>query len=174
MNRARTRIGKAGPKGMGVFAAAPIRRSTRIASLRGRPKWIWEIPQDLWPHTIQVDYDRYVVPRRDGTVWYVNHSCAPNCAISGNTLAAMRDIREGEELTFDYATNVDWPGFKMECSCGSRGCRKVVRAYRFLPSRLKRKYGRNVAPFILREYFLKRGAPGSGAAAPAGQRVAPR
>lgn len=174
MRRPPTFIGDAGPKGNGVYAAAPIRRSTVVASLYGRPRWIWDIPEEVWPYTVQVDYDRYVTPRREGTVWYINHSCTPNCVISGNSIMAERDIEKGEELTFDYSTDVDWAGFRMSCSCGSPACRKVVRAYRFLPADLKRRYGRNVAPFILREYFLKRRTRGSGPSTSARSRAAPR
>lgn len=174
MSRVRAHVGDAGPKGMGVFASAPIRRSAVIASFRGRPKWIWDIPQEIWPYTIQVDYDRYVVPRRGGVAWYFNHSCEPNCAISGKSIIADRDIDEGEELTFDYSTDVDWDGFRMKCSCGSRRCRKVVRAYRYLPAKLKLRYGDHVAPFILREYFQRRGAKRSGPGVRAARRAAPR
>lgn len=172
MKRAPTFIGDAGPKGKGVFAAAPVKRSTVIASFRGRPRWIWDIPEKDWPHTIQVDYDRYVLPRREGVVWHINHSCSPNCVISGNSFVAERDIEEGEELTFDYSTDVDWAGFSMKCRCGSPGCRKVVRAYRFLPAKLKRRYGRHAAPFILREYFRKRRRQGSPPATHVGRQTA--
>lgn len=169
-----TYVGDAGPKGEGVYAAEQIGRGTRVATFYGRPKWIWDIPEEVWPYTIQVDYDRYVLPRRKGVVWYMNHSCDPSCVISGNGLVAERDIKKGEELTFDYATDVDWPGFRMTCSCGSLDCRKVVRAYRFLPAKQKQRYGRNVAPFILREYFQRRGARGAGPVGHAGPRAVPR
>lgn len=168
------RIGEAGPKGKGVFAARRIRRATVIGSFRARPRWIWDIPQEAWPYAIQVDYDRYVVPRRGGVVWYMNHSCGPNCVISGRRILARRDIEAGEELTFDYSTDIDWAGYEMPCNCGRPDCRKVVRAYRFLPAKLKLRYGRHVAPFILREYFRGRGLRGSGPGGPAGPRAAPR
>jgi hypothetical protein len=159
---------------MGVFASGPIRRSAVIGSFRGKPRWIWEIPQELWPYTIQVDYDRYVVPRRRGVVWYMNHSCAPNCVISGSRISAERDIEKGEELTFDYSTDVDWTGFSMRCTCERPDCRKVIRAYRFLPEEVKLRYGRHVAPFILREYFGRRGSRRSGPVKPDALRAVPR
>ena len=174
MTRASTRIEDAGTKGKGVFAAAPLKRSTPIGSFRGRPKWIWDIPKEVWPYTIQVDYDRYVVPRRHSAIWYINHSCEPNCVITGDTIVAARDIDEGEELTFDYSTDVDWAGFRMGCRCGSAKCRKVVRAYRFLSPKLKLRYGRHVAPFILKEYLREKGARRSGPAEPDAPRAALR
>ena len=35
---------------------------------------------------------------------FVNHKCEPNAGFEGQSfLVAMRDIREGEEITFDYS-----------------------------------------------------------------------
>ena len=150
--RVSVRVGKAGPKGRGLFARAPIRPRVRVATFLGAPKWIWDIPERYWPYTFQLDYDRYVLPRKSSGAWYINHSCEPNCVVSGRSIVTKRPIRAGEELTFDYSTDIDWPGFRMACKCGSPRCRKVIRAYRFLPKRLRLRYGRHVARFILREY----------------------
>ncbi|MFP4673201.1 MAG: SET domain-containing protein [Opitutales bacterium] len=56
---------------------------------------------------------------------YINHSCDGNCeAVNYDGeiwIVACRDIREGEELTYDY-------GYDMEhfmdhpCECGSKNC----------------------------------------------------
>ncbi len=151
----RFRIGDCGPRGKGVFATKSIPASTKVATFRGRTKRIWDIPKGLWPHTFQVDYDRYRLPRRNSVGWMINHSCDPNCVVSGYSIAAARDIRRGEELTFDYSTDVDWPGFAMVCECRSANCRGVVKAYRFLPRSLKARYGRHVAPYISRKYGQK-------------------
>ncbi len=59
------------------------------------------------------------------TARLINHSCDPNCEawIDGKRIFihALRDIAEGEELTFDYAFDVecyeDHP-----CLCGRDGC----------------------------------------------------
>lgn len=123
-----------------------------VAVFSGRPRWIWDIPKEVWPYTIQVDYDRYVVPRKNTVGWFINHSCEPNCVISGRSIRTCRDIKAGEELTFDYSTDVDWKGFRMKCACDTSGCRGVIRAYRYLPLALKLGYGPQVAPFIAREY----------------------
>jgi len=148
------RIGDSGLRGKGVFAAGPIPALTRIANYCGKTRWIWDIPRDLWPYTFQVDYDRYKLPRRNTIGWYINHSCSPNCVISGSSILARRDIKRGEELTFDYSTDVDWPGFAMKCRCGSLNCRGTIRAYRFLPKELKLRYGERAAPFIVKKYGI--------------------
>ena len=56
---------------------------------------------------------------------FLNHSCAPNCEaelIDGRIwIVALRDIRAGEEITFDYGYDLedyrDHP-----CGCGAAEC----------------------------------------------------
>ena len=145
-------VSDAGPKGKGVFAAAAIPSGAVVATFRGRGRLVWDIPREDWAYAFQVDYDTYVVPRQGSAGWYINHSCEPNCLVSGRSILTARSVRRGEELTFDYSTDVDWPGFAMPCSCGAPGCRGVVKAYRFLPESVKARYDGHVAPYISREY----------------------
>lgn len=56
---------------------------------------------------------------------FVNHSCAPNCEVVNEEdrlfLYALRDLRAGEELTFDYG--YDLQHFREHpCQCGSPSC----------------------------------------------------
>lgn len=148
----RLEIRRAWKKGMGVFAAEQIAAHTVVVRYEGEPRWIWEIPRASWEHCFQVDYDMYVLPRRGSAGWYINHSCDPNCVVSGEReVVTARSVSRGEELTFDYSTNVGWDGFEMSCSCGSGICRKVVKSYAFLPESWKERYGNNVSPFLLRK-----------------------
>jgi len=65
---------------------------------------------------------------------FINHSCAPNCEaeLDGGRIwiLALRDIKEGEELTFNY-------GYDLEdyrehvCCCGSRDCVGYIVAEEF-------------------------------------------
>ena len=145
------RIGGAGPKGKGVFAARRIELGELVWDYSGDEKWIGDIPKRVWRYCFQVDYDKYVVPENGSAGWFMNHSCEPNCLIMGRTrLVALRRIEAGEEVTFDYSTNVGWAGFAMRCRCGSRACRNVVRSYAFLPAELKGHYGACVSAFLLR------------------------
>jgi len=144
------RIGEAGSKGKGVFATETVQPGDLVIDYQGEEKWIWDIPKDLWQHTFQVDYDRYVLPERESAGWYINHSCEPNCVILGRTrILALNRIEPGEELTIDYSTNVGWDGFAMECACGSPSCRKIVRSYRYLDQGLRARYGACVSQFLL-------------------------
>ena len=57
---------------------------------------------------------------------YINHSCNPNCEVSGTGLKiwifAIRDIKKNEELTYDYGFGFD-EGYKdFPCRCKSKNC----------------------------------------------------
>jgi uncharacterized protein len=145
------RIGGAGAKGKGVYAARRVELGELVWDYAGEEKWIKEIPKRVWRYCFQVDYDRYVVPAKGSGGWFMNHSCEPNCVIMGRTrIVALRRIEAGGEVTFDYSTNVGWDGFSMRCRCGTKECRKVVRSYKFLPDELKGHYGACVSAFLLR------------------------
>ncbi len=59
------------------------------------------------------------------TARLINHSCDPNCEawIEGRRIFiyALRDIAEGEELTFDYGFDIDCHE-DHPCRCGSEKC----------------------------------------------------
>jgi len=63
---------------------------------------------------------------------FINHSCDPNCyskviQVDGKkhiVIFAMRPIKRGEELTYDYKFPIE--DIKIPCTCGSRRCRKYL------------------------------------------------
>ena len=68
---------------------------------------------------------------------FINHSCGPNCEAVDDKkriyIEAIRDIAEGEELTYDYAYERDgtedeaWEKLYM-CKCGAATCRGTILA----------------------------------------------
>lgn len=59
--------------------------------------------------------------------WHLNHCCDPNVGFDKNyNFVAMRNVKKGEELCWDYCYDESNPNFKMKCSCGSKKCRKVI------------------------------------------------
>jgi SET domain-containing protein len=65
---------------------------------------------------------------------FLNHSCAPNCeaqlADGSIWLVAIREIRAGEELTFNYS--YDLQDFREHpCNCGALGCVGYIVAEEF-------------------------------------------
>lgn len=66
---------------------------------------------------------------------FVNHSCDPNCYSTivfhaGRKrigIFALRDIKVGEELCYDYKFQEDLdPNNKLKCNCGSSNCKGVL------------------------------------------------
>lgn len=61
-----------------------------------------------------------------GTAMFLNHSCAPNCETEEERgrvwIRALRPIRAGEELTYDYHL-YDGDPADAPCRCGAEGCR---------------------------------------------------
>jgi GNAT superfamily N-acetyltransferase len=58
---------------------------------------------------------------------FINHACDPNTyirTIAGDRyVVALRDIRPGEEVTYDYCVNGDGDT-EWACACGSPACRR--------------------------------------------------
>ncbi len=80
---------------------------------------------------------------------FFNHSCTPNSGFkSAIHLIAMRDIRKGEEITFDYAICMTLDGWKMECSCESEKCRKIITGDDWKIDEVQQKYHGYFQPYI--------------------------
>lgn len=130
-----------GVHGRGVYAVKPIRKGKRIIEYTGK-RVLWEsVPADLdSTHTFLfgLDNGRDVIDPEIGgnEARWINHSCDPNCeAIEEDDervfIYALRQIRPGEELFYDYALQVDEPRTKeveeeAECHCGSAKCRSTM------------------------------------------------
>ena len=78
-------------------------------------------------------------PRRGGrkAARWINHSCNPNCEADEDEgrvfIKALRNIKAGEELNYDYGLILDGrhtAKIKKEfaCRCGSRKCRGTLLA----------------------------------------------
>ncbi|KAK1279739.1 Histone-lysine N-methyltransferase ASHH2 [Acorus gramineus] len=65
---------------------------------------------------------------------FINHSCDPNCRtekwmVNGEVcvgLFAIRDLKKGEEVTFDYNYVRVFGAVAKKCVCGSAGCRGYI------------------------------------------------
>ena len=51
-----------------------------------------------------------------------NHSCDPNTAYEGLNVVALRNIKQGEELTLNYASFLDEHMEPFNCRCGAANC----------------------------------------------------
>jgi hypothetical protein len=72
-----------------------------------------------------------------------NHSCDPNAGLRNDgILFALREIKPGEEIRYDYSTTVDEPMWMMECQCrcGARNCRGEIGDFQTIPHHRKEFY----------------------------------
>lgn len=133
--------------GNGVFAVAPIKKGEEIIEYKGTLMTHTEA-DDMYGdggetgHTFLFTLnDDYIIDanRKGNIARWINHSCVPNCAAfvlesdSGNprkdkvVIEAKRNIKPGEELTYDYGIVLEVPHTarlkkKWQCLCGSPKC----------------------------------------------------
>ena len=96
------------PKGFGSFALDWIPKGSHIATFGGPILTAEQFSlqtADVRSRSIQIERDSFITgpPHREpGDT--INHSCEPNCGMRNATqIVTMRDVLEGEELTYDYA-----------------------------------------------------------------------
>ncbi|MCP5519408.1 MAG: SET domain-containing protein-lysine N-methyltransferase [Verrucomicrobiales bacterium] len=120
---------RSGIHGTGAFARRTIRKGTRLIEYLGRKISKTESAAQLEAQNEYIfDVDEHF--DLDGNVeWnparFINHSCAPNCEAENEEsriwIRALRTIRAGEELTFNYGYDIadyrDHP-----CCCGAPNC----------------------------------------------------
>lgn len=131
-------------QGQGAFALRPIRKDERIIEYLGE-----RISQDEADeryddttmsrhHTFlfNVDDDTVIDAAHEGNdARFINHSCNPNCQALLEKdrifIYALRDIAEGEELSYDYSyERTEDMGEEEErlyvCHCGAPNCRGTI------------------------------------------------
>jgi uncharacterized protein len=132
--------------GRGVFAARKIPKGTRVIEYRGQRVTHKEVDRryanadDHDNHTFLFELDeKWVIDAgvRGNAARWINHGCSPNCETVEEDeriyIEAIRDIRRGEELTYDYNITLEerhTPRMKQiwACLCGARRCRGTMLA----------------------------------------------
>ncbi|MBP6860194.1 MAG: SET domain-containing protein-lysine N-methyltransferase [Candidatus Pacebacteria bacterium] len=135
--------GKSKIKGGGLFAARAFRRGGRIIRMSGKRMSERQIDKLIERGKLRLDdpfeisNGRYIV--LDPLPLLANHSCNPNAGVRGiDELVALRAIKKGEEITYDYSTMVgdtaphETP-WTMRCRCGGKTCRTKVGNWRTIP-----------------------------------------
>ena len=103
-------------------------------------------------HASQIGINRFNL--YDEVSTNVNHSCDSNCGLQVNdtgchNLVAIKDIAEGEEITYDYAMeNYTIEHFPPQCMCGSSKCRGKITGWKDLPKEKKEEYRPWAAPYL--------------------------
>lgn len=135
----------------GVFAKKPIGKGEiisisggSIVSEKEYRKLKKKRFKDIEHFAIKVADGFYLVSGKDGELEaddFYNHSCDPNAGIKGHLIIeAMKNIKTGEEITYDYAVTdcEKTDGFK--CSCGKKNCRGRVAGNDWKKPELQKKY----------------------------------
>ncbi|MBI5257159.1 MAG: SET domain-containing protein-lysine N-methyltransferase [Burkholderiales bacterium] len=143
----RIQVRKSGVHGKGVFALRPIKKGEVIIEYTGEViTWVEALrrhPHDPSDpnHTFyfHIDEDRVIDAKFGGNAArWINHACDPNCEADDDDgervfIKAMRNIKPGEELFYDYGLVIDeryTPALKRQfaCHCGSKACRGTMLA----------------------------------------------
>lgn len=131
--------------GKGVFVNQDFQKDEIILRVNGKavatenPQ---SFPADIQNHWFPFDkigkINKYILPQ---TPWmYINHSCKPNVGFKSNRdVVAMRIIKKGEEIFFDYSmNNID--NWTMKCNCGCKNCRGIISTIDRLDEKTRDKY----------------------------------
>lgn len=150
-----------GKYGNGVFATKDIKEGEIIYELSGeiisfdesirRIRIGEERQDDSLQVGLELDMDLDEFSRT------FNHSCDPSAGIRKiSELVALRDIKEGEEITFDYSAtigpNIPPELWTMECGCDSLKCRKILGNVLSIP---KEQFEFYKSKGVLQDYILE-------------------
>lgn len=142
-------------EGMGVTAGENIKKGEVIQHIKGEVKFMTiKSKKDSlsYPNWIGVGKEKWIDPNYPNQ--FLNHSCNPNAGIGGKvTMVALKNIKEGEEITIDYSIIEGDDLWEMKCRCGSVNCRNIVRSIRHLPEKQFKKYLPYVPTYFKTLYF---------------------
>ena len=137
-------------KGKGLFAKEFIPKGTIICFECIKCRTLSGIEPDKMSIKEKENLFNYAYRKKDGSfiapcdeTRYLNHSC--NANVLGTELGfdiVVRDIKKGEEATYDYRDFYE--DIKMPCNCGEKNCCKVVTFEHPVPAELARYWKKEV------------------------------
>lgn len=103
-------------------------------------------------HSVQVEENLYLVPHEMPEVGdFINHSCAPNAGLSGQSaLVARHVIHAGEEICYDYAMSDGSPYDEFDCTCSTPDCRGRITGNDWMIADLQERYLTYFSPYLQR------------------------
>jgi SET domain-containing protein len=128
--------------GSGVFATQSIKKNTHIIEYIGE-----KITKKEGDKRSEKRIKKYLNSKKTGSVYifelntrydidgspkynkarYINHSCSPNCEVEiirGKIwIVAIKNIKKGDELSYDYGYEFDKEDFMDHvCKCSAKNC----------------------------------------------------
>lgn len=124
---------KSGINNLGLFAKGDINKGEKVIEYKGRKFTHKQVEENDRFDNSKAIYlftlnERYVLDgdTKTNTAKYINHSCDPNCEvdiINGKIwIIAIKDIKKGDELSYDYGFGYDADFRQFPCKCGSKNC----------------------------------------------------
>tara|TARA_E500000081_G_scaffold105677_1_gene107256 strand:- start:1255 stop:1731 length:477 start_codon:yes stop_codon:yes gene_type:complete len=124
---------KSGINNLGLFAKSDINKGEKVIEYKGRKFTHKQVEENDRFDNSKAIYlftlnERYVLDgdTKINTAKYINHSCDPNCEvdiIKGKIwIIAIKDIKKGDELSYDYGFGYDADFRQFPCKCGSKNC----------------------------------------------------
>ena len=117
----------------GCYTKAAIKKGRQIVEYTG-PRLTVAAANRKYKNAVRtylfgLDDEKHVIDG-EGTAAFINHSCAPNCEpdeIAGRVyIFALRSIKAGEELTYDYSLYDGELEDESICHCGAKKCRGTM------------------------------------------------
>jgi SET domain len=104
----------------GIVTTKPTRYSIQVGEFEHV-----DLPAGLDPARVMAEHP-----------WqFMNHGCDPNVRLIGRQLFAIKAIRAGDAITFNYNTTEYEMATPFTCRCGAKGCRaKRIAGFRHLTS----------------------------------------
>lgn len=127
--------------GKGLFCKRDIKKGEIIFKFIGKLITFKQTIEaaDEFGYPLQIGDNLYI--NLEEPMRFINHSCNPNTGIINDiNLIALRDMKKGEEIYFDYSTSMDEDYWVMQCMCGEANCRKTIKDFKYLPLQAKQKY----------------------------------
>ena len=117
----------------GLYASRDIKDGKKIIEYKGKIVTKKEVEENSKFDNEKAIYLFNLNKRYDldgdfkyNTARLINHSCNPNCEVAGVGLKvwvyAIRNIKKGEELSYDYGFGYDEFYKDFPCRCGSKNC----------------------------------------------------
>lgn len=152
-------VGSSSIHGKGLIAVEQIQRGEIVCIKGGHildQGTLAEVVDDIEKSFTQIEHNFWIGASKRSEVeenkLFINHSCEPNTGISGQiTFVAMRDIENGEEVTYDLAMESDEGAkyWEFNCKCGKPGCRKKISGDDWKRRDLQERYGDYFSSYIL-------------------------
>ena len=108
------------------------------------------------PTAIQIDQDSFLDSHPKQIRDYLNHSCDSNTKIDFNKMAciAIKDIKKGDEITFNYFSTEYDLAIKNEdftCFCGANNCFKQIKGFKHLNKEQRKKLKSILTPYLTKK-----------------------